>query len=817
MASAEEKLRTYRQKRDFQVTPEPPPEAQPHQAVEGTLFMVHKHDASRLHYDLRLELEGVLASWAIPKGPSYDPDVKRLAVQTEDHPLEYGNFEGRIPDGEYGGGDSIIWDRGRYETVPPGQAAAQRQKGHLHLRLEGEKLHGTWHLVRTRPLRGKAQWIFFKAKDGAENPAFDVVAERPESVVSGRRITRGPVTQKTLRAPHPAPEVLLQRVWPPMRATLSRPERAPAAEFRYEVKYDGYRALAALSGGKLAIVTRNSLDLSSRFPRVASALARVGVGEAVFDGEVATVDKDGRTRFLLLMEPGGEERFFAFDLLWLDGEDLRPRPVEERRELLQSVLSNLPPPLVLSEEVHAATVDDAMDRARREGWEGLIAKRKGSPYGLGKSSDWLKLKLNAAQELAVVGYVPLKPKTEKRKTGATDEIGALLVAVWDGKKLVYAGKVGTGYSAKVRRELRRRLDQDRSEEPQVEGAPRFRDAVWVTPRLVAQVGFAEWTADGKLRHPSFLGLREDKTPQEAVRERPDGKPPAPMAERVELTSGTRVLFPDAGCTKKDVFEYYRAVGPVMVPAMSGRPISFQQWPQGIHKPGFFRQQAKGAPAWATVVEIQHADRAHPHLVVDRPETLLWLANQSALTLHVWNGRLPHLTEPDWVVFDLDPDKQGDPRQAWETLVTVASALRGLLEQLNLLSVPKTSGKRGLHVLVPLARGHTQEDALQFAVAITSALEKGLPDLATTERSVKQRGGRLYLDAFQNAMGKTIVAPYTVRDTKVASVSTPLKWDEVTPSLDPAGLTIKTVPGRIEKMGDLFAPVLNGRQRLPRFK
>jgi bifunctional non-homologous end joining protein LigD len=826
VASVKDRLETYRRKRDFKVTPEPPPEAEASKPVTGALFMVHKHDATRLHYDLRLEIDGALASWAIPKGPSYDPGVKRLAVQTEDHPLEYGNFEGRIPDEEYGGGDSIIWDRGVFETFPPGQAAFQREKGHLNLVLQGEKLQGQWHLVRTRPAGGKSQWIFFKAKDGLENPAYDVVEARPESVLSGRTVTRGPVTKKTLRAPHPPPEQLLEKIWPPMRATLSTPDRAPAGEYVYEVKYDGYRGIAAASGGKVAMVTRNNLDLISRFPRVAKALARLTVGEAVLDGELVGLDKQGVSHFGLLMDPSGEERFMAFDLLWLDGQDLRPRPLQERRELLQSLLSNAPPELALSEQVPAKKVDDAVRAAEAHGWEGVVAKRVGSKYAAGKSSDWLKLKVNDAQEFAIAGYVPLKAKTQKRQAGVDDEIGALFIAVWDPKTQAYAfaGKVGTGYSTKMRRQLKSMLDKDRvGPEERPKGAPNVREATWVKPRYVAQIGFSEWTPDGRLRHPTFQGLREDKKPTDCTRERvgavEEANPPTPPPEvhDVALTSGDRVLFPGPGYTKADVFAYYRTVAPVMVPAMSGRPISFQQFPKGIEGTGFFRQMAAGTPEWATLVSIRHQRRTVKHLVVDRPETLLWLANQSALTLHQWSSRVGHLSEPDYVVFDLDPSKDGEPRQAWADLVAVATALRRLLEELKLASVPKTSGKRGLHVLVPLARGHTYQDALDFAVAIVSALEQGLPQLATTERSIKERGGRLYLDAFQNAEGKTVVAPYSIRPTEGATVSTPLRWSEVTPALDPSAFTIKTLPARLKKVGDLFAPALEGKQRLPRFK
>jgi bifunctional non-homologous end joining protein LigD len=821
------RLKTYEAKRDFRVTPEPAPgPSKPRVATSQPRFVVHKHDATRLHYDLRLEMDGALASWAIPKGPSYDPAVKRLAVQTEDHPLEYGNFEGRIPDGEYGAGDSIIWDRGTYETIPPGQASQQRKKGHLFIELHGEKLKGRWHLVRTRPLGGKEQWLLFKAKDGTEDPRYDVIAERPESVLSGRRVTRGPVSKKTLRASHPDPEALLKKVWPPMLATLSKPTSVEEGAYVFEVKYDGYRGIAALSGGRLAFQSRNGLDLSSRFPDVARALSRIKVGEAVIDGEVVARDARGVSHFQQLMAAGAEHQYVAFDLLWLEGEDLRPRPLEERRDLLESVLAGVPAPIVLSERLEGS-VSEVLAEAKRRGLEGAIAKRRGSPYSPGRSSDWLKLKVSQAQEVAIIGFTPI--------SRGGDEIGALLVAVHDGSGFRYAGKVGTGFSNELRLQLRAMLEQDRIDRSPAADAPRMRDAIWVKPRYVAQVAFTEWTQDGKLRHPSFQGLREDKKPEEAIRELPQevqggrakaakgsaestpgrGKkaaPPPSEIEPVALTNPDRLVFPRSKLTKRDVFDYYRKIAPVMVPALQGRPLTLQQWPKGIDGPSFFRQNVSGAPPWATFVDVEHERRKVRHLIVDRPETLLWLANQSALTLHIWSSRVPHLSEPDWVVFDLDPTEG-----RWEELIQIANALRALLEQLGLESVPKTSGKRGLHVLVPVARGHTYADALDFAVAITRVLEQGLPQIATTERSVSKRGGRIYLDAFQNGQGKTIVAPYSLRALEGAPVSTPLRWREVTPKLDPMQFNLKTVPPRVEEVGDLFAPALAGKQRLPRLK
>jgi bifunctional non-homologous end joining protein LigD len=539
------RLETYERKRHFDVTPEPPPDAAPARRGGAPTFMVHKHHARRLHYDVRLEHDGVLASWAVPKGPSYDPAVKRLAVETEDHPLAYGGFEGRIPDGEYGAGDSLVWDRGVYETDPPGAFAAMRSKGHLVVRFRGEKLRGRWHLVRTgRPGGpGKTQWLLFKAKDEDADPAYDVVAERPESVESGRVATRGPVAAKTIRAPHPAPLDLLLRVWPPMLATLADEDEV-GPEHRLEVKYDGFRALAAVSGGRVTLQSRNGLDLAPRFPAVPKALARLVVGEAVLDGELVAEAQGRATAFGALQSGAAGVGYHAFDLLWLDGEDLRERPLEERQDLLASLLSPPPPGVALAESVDGPLAA-ALARARREGWEGVVAKRPGSRYRGGRGRDWLKVKVAHGQELAVLGYTP-------HRTGAR-AIGALLLGVREGRGWRYAGKVGTGFSEEQRRRLFRELERDRVGAPSAAGAPRARDARWVNPRLVAQVGFTEWTADGKLRHPTFRGLRDDKRPEDCVREAPrrrvSGAPASPGRAPASRAATPRRSPPPRGSSR----------------------------------------------------------------------------------------------------------------------------------------------------------------------------------------------------------------------------------------------------------------------------
>jgi len=606
-----------------------------------------------------------------------------------------------------------------------------------------------------------------------------------------------------------------------MLAVLDEGRPAPATTYLYEVKYDGYRALAALSGGKVAVRSRNDLDFPVRFPFLPKALATLTLGEVVLDGEILASDARGTSHFQLLGDAKATHRYVVFDILWLDGEDLRERPLEERRELLESVLGNAKPPLELAQRVPGSQ-DEAKAYAKQQHWEGLLAKRKGSVYVGKRSSDWLKLKVLATEELTIVGFTA--------QSKGAPEIGALLLAKRAGNTFTYAGKVGTGFSDKLRTELLQRLRADEVPTPSVREPPKMKGVHWVSPRLVAQVSFAQWTRDGMLRHPSFQGLREDKEPKDTGRDtvadapkraprgaKGRGGPAEPSAgsagpESVPTTHPERVLFPKTHLTKADVRTYYDAVAPFLVTALDERPLSFQQWPRGIDAPGFFRHDGKGAPPWVTRATVQHEERRLEQIVVDKPQTVAWLANQSALTLHMTSSRLATLDQPDWVVFDFDPAGED-----WAQLVPLARALRALLEELKLLSVPKTSGKRGLHVFIPLGPGHSFEASYGFAVAVGEVLARKFPALATRERALKNRHGRLYLDCEQNGRLKTMVAPYSLRAVEGGPASTPLHWDEVDTSLVPGDFTLRTLEKRLARTGDLFAPALRTPQRLPPFR
>lgn len=598
------------------------------------------------------------------------------------------------------------------------------------------------------------------------------------------------------------PRQLLKKVFPPMLATLAEGPPRDEENWSYELKYDGFRAVAAVVDGEVAMLSRNELDLAPRFPRIHEALKKMKAKEIVIDGEVVVLDEKGAPRFQLLQQGSGRERMILFDVLWLDGKDLRKLPYLERRKILEKLK---PPANVFIAQTLDMDGAAALRHASAGGWEGLIAKRNSSTYEPRRSKEWLKIKAQNQQEFAIVGWQP--------STATDRDIGSLHLAVHDEKgELRYAGKVGTGFSARLRTELRGTLAKDEVPKPLVKDAPRIRTAHWVKPRLVAQVSFTEWTSDHRLRHPSFLGLREDKGVNEVVRETPS----APAASRVTLTNPTRLLYPRDGITKAGIAAYYEAVAGPMLRALADRPLALEHWNQGIDAPSWFHQNiGREGASWLTIVETptRTARRGTvKHLVADSVDALRWLAQMSVLTVHMWSSRGESLEEPDWVLFDLDPAKGKGIEQAIEA----AGVMRRLLEELELPSVPKTSGKRGIHVFVPLAPGYTHEEAADFACSIAAAVAAKVPGI-TVERSLSKRRGRLYLDCMQNGYGKTVVAPYSPRAIDGAPVSAPLKWSEITKKLDPLKYNVRTMPNRLAKVGDLFEEVFRNRAKLPQLK
>jgi bifunctional non-homologous end joining protein LigD len=617
---------------------------------------------------------------------------------------------------------------------------------------------------------------------------------------------------------------LLKKVFPPMLATLVTEAPEDREQWTYELKYDGFRAVCALTDGELAMWSRNELDLEPRFPRIAEALRKLKVPEVVLDGEIVALDAAGVPRFQLLQSGEHREVLFVFDVIWYDGHDLRKLPYVERRKVLEKILKRAPAAIEVSQTLDE-TAKAALEKVKKAGMEGIIAKHNSSIYDGRRSKEWLKVKALNEQELAIIGFNP--------STASTKEIGALHLAyVGDDGEFRYAGKVGTGFSAKLRTSLRDELAKSAIAKSVAADAPRVRDAIWVKPRLVAQVAFTEWTHDNKLRHPSFLGLRDDKKPEEVVRERAQKtKKVTPASSRLErrppagkitvnLSHPERVLYPRDKITKEDLADYYAAVAKPMINVLHNRPLALEHWNEGIDRPSWFHQNIDasgrgGAPEWVTTVKTPTRTTKHKtvdHLVIDRPETLRWLAQMSVLTTHMWSSHVPTIDSPDWIVFDLDPAKGKGIEQAIEAAII----MRRVLENLKVPSVPKTSGKRGIHVFVPLAPGYTHEEANEWACSVGAAVAANVPDF-TVERSLAKRRGRLYLDCMQNGYGKTVVAPYSPRAMDGAPVSAPLKWEEITKKLDPLKFNIHTMPDRLAKMGDLFAPALKKGVKLPELR
>jgi bifunctional non-homologous end joining protein LigD len=857
-------LEEYKKKRDFTATPEPSgdlggeEERSSHSepsTINKLAFVVQKHDATRVHYDLRLEIAGVMSSWAIPRGPSYDPNVKRLAVHTEDHPMMYADFEARIPDGHYGAGDMIVWDRGTYETVTPGKEEWMRDKGHLHVRLFGEKLQGEWHLVRTKgrgddpkDKKGNSKtWLFFKAKDKFADKNRDIVVERPESLVSGKSATRGPRRVGASKEGESA-RSLLTAMGEPMKADhgiVGDPK-----QYRYEIKYDGYRLLCGKAGDDVVLWSRRQNDWTAKFPEVAAAVAKLGAREVVIDGEACAIGADGVPSFQRLQRWLSNERagstlsFAVFDLLWLDGRDLRKEPLEARRQLLEDLLKDAVSPLSFA----AALEGDfqvILAAAREAGLEGLVAKRKKSAYVSGPNNSWLKIKFEMRQEAAVIGFTKME---------GTNSMGALLLATWDEARdtFVYCGRVGSGFDEKERRDFVKLLEQNKIEKNVAEGAPKSPDVItWCTPSMVVECGFREWTREGHLFQARYLGIREDKAPHEALREdrklqgrddlmpasvkSKDDAPPMSISpsSRVALSNPTKILYPKDKIDKTEITEYFRAIAPFMLPHLAGRGVNMQRWPNGIHEPEWFQHQAP--PKLPKFVRTLKFDKRESYviekgrtqverIVVDNVETLLYLANLAALTLHVTASHAPpndsdispaeiasSLLQADYVVLDLDPGE----KTTHADLIQVAHTVRTLADALEMNTCVKTSGKRGIHILFPIRRGHTHEEAVRFAEHVARAVAKVLPKIATVERMKDKRDGKLYVDFGQNGRGRTIVAPYTLRAIDGAPVSMPISWDEVDASLDPRAFNLRNAVARAEKLGDLLAPALHGTSALPK--
>jgi bifunctional non-homologous end joining protein LigD len=848
------RLAEYRRKRDFARTAEPAG-GDVGRSDSGRLFVVQKHAARQLHYDLRLELDGVLKSWAVPKGPSLDPAQKPLAVLVEDHPLEYADFEGVIPAGEYGGGTVMLWDRGEWEPI--GDAAKGLEQGDLKFHLHGEKLRGAWVLARMKGEPGEdgRNWLLIKKAGEHARPiaSYNVLAELPFSIRSGRSMEQiaeapeavwsdgrarptgaAPARLSAEDAPDPgalpsARRADLPAAPRPQLATLA--SRAPDGEgWLHEVKLDGYRLMCRLDGGRAQLLTRNGHDWTDRFSAIARAAARLPLDRAVLDGEVVVLDAEGISDFAALQSAfrGGRPRpftYFVFDVLHAEGWDLRPCPLIERKGFLERVLDAAPsvaPTIRFCEHIvgHGPVVHD---RAAAYGLEGIVCKQVDAPYVERRARTWLKVKCTDRQEFVVGGYtVP---------SGAREGFGALLLGAYEGDGLHYCGRVGTGFTTRALREIGAALDERRVEAPPFVDAdrdPDARRASWVRPELVAEVEFTGWNADGVLRHPAFRGLREDKDASDVRVERPARRGGTADAGRREVVSARRspddatvggvrisnpgrTVYPEARVTKRQVAEYYLAIAERILPHVAGRPLSLVRCPLGLAGESFFqRAVGEGFPPSIRGTPSGRPVEGEPFVVVDDLEGLLSLVQMGVLEIHTWGCREDQMERPDQLVFDLDPG----PGILWEHVVASADFVRRYLENIGLQSFVKTTGGKGLHVVVPVVRRTGWDDAKAFTGAVARDLVRLAPRnfVATMAKSVREH--RVFIDYLRNARGSTAVAPYSTRARPGACVSMPLAWEELSAGTPPESFTVRTVPRLVAaQAADPWAAFRSTRQSI----
>lgn len=885
------RLEEYRRKRKFSETPEP---AGRTRERGGNRFVVQEHHARRLHYDFRLEIDGVLKSWAVPKGPSMNPTDKRLAVQTEDHPLEYGSFHGTIPAGHYGAGEVKIWDEGHFQPEGELSASDQLKRGELKFVLDGQKLRGSFVLVRLRSRdSSKPEWLLIKHRDRLVQTApvpsgvFSQTQSKPESIqpqsqpgVLSKR--KGSLSKSRAKMPKAARSSAMPQYIRPALATLTdHPFSDPA--WLFEIKWDGVRTLTAIRGGKVQMWSRSERDITREYPELSDIAKSVDAREAWLDGEIVVLDSEGRSDFQKLQLRFGVQKpspklieqapvvYYVFDLLYLDGYDLRNVALARRKELLRQVL----------QDDHRIRYSDhvvengrglfrvAIDR----NLEGIVAKEMSSTYPSGRSSKWLKIKLEKDLDAVVGGW------TDPR--GAREYFGALLLGLYQGEKLEFIGGVGSGFSVEVQERLWPQLQNLRvSESPFAEEPSTREQAYWTKPELVARVHFGNWTSDRHLRQPRFVGLQEDHDPKSCTFEeqanitheddsagkRKDGEGSADHSEiahmkrksrtaaktqrrpqhthdptaapstgrriEEELTSRTsdninveldgrqlhftnlnKVYFPKDGYRKRDLLAHYLWAAPMILPFLKDRPLVLRRYPNGIEEKAFFQKDAaRGTPDWVKTVAIasDSAERSVNYFVANDRATLLYLTNLGCIDQNPWSSRYEDQDHPDYIFFDLDPSEG----TSFETVIKFGKLLLETLESFEIKAFAKTSGATGLHIFIPIEPRYTFEQARLFVQAMGNTVARKHPGVLTFERTVsKRRRGSIYLDAHQNSRGQSLACAYSVRAFQHAPISTPVRTDELRHSLRPEQWNLKTIRERVAKVGDLWANFWKSRQQL----
>ncbi|MFJ3521151.1 DNA ligase D [Pseudomonas sp. NPDC090203] len=834
----------YTRKRNFDITSEPPETAGRARGgkARALSFVIHKHDARNLHYDFRLELDGTLKSWAVPKGPSLDPKNKRLAVHVEDHPLGYGTFEGNIPEGQYGAGDVIVWDRGIWQ--PHGDPRKTYKEGKLKFTLVGEKLTGDWALVRTH-LQGsgdKEQWLLIKEKDDAVRSAdeYDIVVDKPESVVSGATVGEGrpvaksrksktaasaPVTKKTSKASKTSsiPDKLS-----PQLATLM--DAPPDGEWLYEIKFDGYRIMTRIRDGEVRLFTRNGHDWTERLPLQAKALSELEAPDSWLDGEVVVLNEDGLPDFQALQNAFEIERtkdivYYLFDAPFLNGQDMREKPVEDRRAALKKLLNKHKNRLLRFSDAFSANHRDIIESACSLSLEGVIGKRAGSVYQSRRSPDWIKLKCKLRQEFVIVGFT--KPQ------GTRSGFGALLLAVnEEGAGLVYAGRVGTGFSQKTLGELfdkMKPLERDASPLGKKLTSAQARGVHWIEPTLVGEVEFGEWTREGIIRHSSFVALRSDKPASAVVHEFPktpkDIKAPfkpkaskkgssqseaaapkpakrqARNEERIEvagvvISHPERVIDKQSGLHKVDLAHFYESISDWILPHLDHRAVALLRCPEGVEGEQFFQKHSERL-AIPNIKQLDaKLDPGHARLMeIDSVQALVGAAQMGTIELHTWGSTYDKIEQPDHFVLDLDPD----PALPWRSMIEATQMTLAVLDELGLDAFLKTSGGKGMHIIVPLARKADWDTVKAFAKALAQFMEKQLPERFTATSGPKNRVGKIFIDYLRNARGASTVAAYSARARPGLPVSVPITRDELAGLKSSGQWTIANLQKRLRKL------------------
>ena len=866
-------LAEYRRKRRFEDTPEPRGKKT---RKDEKVFVIQKHAARRLHYDLRLEVGGVLKSWAVPKGPSLNPGDKRLAIQVEDHPFDYRTFEGTIPEGNYGAGEVIIWDQGTYEPEGPLSAEEQLQRGELKFRLHGKKLNGSFVLVKLKRSQGKNEWLLIKHRDEHADPTWNV-EEHGESVVSGRPIPKThKEKQKEKRSvqdsPPPSPAELPGARSAPMprdvSVTLAKLADKPFSDpnWLFEIKWDGIRTVAFVENGDVRLFSRSKRDVTTEFPEFQDLAKHLRAGTAILDGEIVTLDENGRSDFQKLQNRFGVSKpsqklisevpltYYFFDVLYCNGFDVRKTPLLQRKELLRQILRS--DERVRYSEHQLEKGKELYAAAERQGLEGIVGKQIESPYTGNRTSFWLKFKIVNELDAIIVGW------TAPRRT--RQYFGALVLGLYDEKKeLQFIGSVGTGFDQKTQKDLLAKLEKLRVARSPLRNPPKLREHVeWVRPAMVARIKFANWTDDNHLRAPVFLGIRKDRTPEECTfsaarpehaSERGEDQPsaanpkspptkqaPAPKTQAPandagfeELAHGTseslrlqvdgrtlalthlnKIYFPESGIRKRDLLTYYYRMADYILPFLKDRPLVMRRYPNGIQEKSFFQKEApESIPSWikrATVYSDERGGEMDYVMANDRP-SLLFLTNLGCIDHNPWSSRFDNQDYPDYVFFDLDPT----PETPFTTVLRVARAIYKVLLSTRLVCFLKTSGATGFHIYVPLEPIYKYAQTRTFAEIISQMVASELPRETTLERSVRKRPpGRVLLDALQNAKGKPLAAVYSARAHPGATVSTPVTAEELmNGTIDPDAWTIKTVPSRLQTTGDLWKDFWSKRQTL----